>query len=149
MRKLICYCDGACEPVNPYGHMGIGAVIFENGKSVFEYSKHIPASKQNSNNVAEYLAVHAVLDWLIQQELTNEEILVRGDSKLSMMQCAGEWNINKGIYVSLAHEARRKITPFSNIRFEWVPREMNENADNLSKTPMMQAGVEFRLQKQW
>lgn len=145
MRKFICYADGCCEPYNPNGHMGIGAVIFENGKSIFEYSKHIPASNKNSNNVAEYLAVHAILDYLIEHELTNEEVLVRGDSKLSMMQCAGEWSINKGIYVPLAHEARKKIPAFAKIRFEWVPRKMNEYADNLSKKHLLEEGVEIRF----
>ncbi len=146
MRKFICYADGCCEPTNPYGNMGIGAVIYEGDDIVFEYSKYVPASKQNSNNVAEYMAMHAILDWFIEQKLIDQEILVRGDSKLSVMQLAGMWNINQGIYVPLAHDARKKASVFSNIRFEWIPRDLNEYADGLSKKPMLAAGVVFRIQ---
>jgi len=46
--------------------MGIGAYIECDGKIIYEYSEHIAASKQNSNNVAEYLAMHAVLDYFIK-----------------------------------------------------------------------------------
>ncbi len=50
--QIIASFDGACEPFNPGGHMGIGWVI--DGKG---YSDYIPAAHGNTNNVAEYLAL--------------------------------------------------------------------------------------------
>lgn len=146
-RKFICYIDGACEPTNPGGHMGIGAAVFENGVSIYSYSQHVPLNPKNSNNVAEYSALLKLIDWLVEQELTDHEILVRGDSKLVVNQMSGQWNINSGLYAPFAYEATKKIRQFKNIRFEWIPREMNEFADELSKTEMKKAGVEFRIQK--
>ncbi len=126
--------------------MGIGAVIYEGDNILYEHSEHIPASRENSNNVAEYMAMNAVLDWLIMHGYTGDNILIRGDSKLSVMQCAGKWNINKGIYVPLAYKARELKQNFINIRFEWIPRELNDYADRLSKQPMKKAGVIFKIQ---
>lgn len=34
-----CYFDGACEPINPYGNMGIGAVILKDNDELFKHSE--------------------------------------------------------------------------------------------------------------
>ncbi|MGA8027950.1 MAG: hypothetical protein WB992_12480, partial [Bryobacteraceae bacterium] len=51
--------DGACEPPNRGGHMGLGWVI--DGQ---RHSEYIPASPDNSSNVAEYLALAKILEYV-------------------------------------------------------------------------------------
>ena len=153
MKKdyYVAYVDGMCEPVNPSGNMGIGAFILNpNRERIFTHSDYIPSKQlngQTSNNIAEYLAVIAVMEFLLNMELHNEKIIICGDSKLSIMQMRGEWKANKGGYIPYYEKAKELKKNFKNIRFEWIPREKNSIADELSKCEAIKNGCEFRIQK--
>ena len=79
--------DGACEP-NPGGPAGYGVVIEEYNEVVAELSGRCSQSS-TSNNVAEYMGLHAALDWFIKERLLDEVIEVYGDSKLVIEQIFG------------------------------------------------------------
>lgn len=149
------YFDGACEPINPGGFAGAGAVIFINNKRVWEYSELFKPTKkqQTSNNTAEYQAFIAILEELIKRKLTKKKIKVYGDSMLVMCQCLMDdpiykkrWQIKKGAYVPYAYKALELLEQFSKIEGSWIPREENSIADELSKKELIDAGVEFRIQ---
>jgi ribonuclease HI len=76
--------DGACEPSNPGGHMGLGWVI--DGAPCREY---IPAAYQNTNDVAEYLALSKVLEHAIQAGATT--LMVTGDSSTDHLPA--QWSV--------------------------------------------------------
>lgn len=154
MREVdyyVAYVDGMCEPVNPKGNMGIGAFILNpKRENIFSYSKYIKSEELNgetSNNIAEYMAVIAVLEFFLNNNLQNEKIIVCGDSKLSIMQMNSTWNVNGGLYVPYYQKAKELKKKFTNIQFQWVPREKNEIADNLSKKEAIKNGCQFRIQK--
>lgn len=138
-----CFFDGACEPKNPGGNMGIGAYIERNNQVVLTYSHSIPAAKDNTNNVAEYLAVKQILQYLTDNYFFNEEIVIYGDSKLVIEQLWGTWKMNKGAYIPVALECKYMVKKFSNIKGIWVPREQNQNADDLSKGSLIKQGVKI------
>jgi ribonuclease HI len=146
----IAYFDGACEPTNPGGTASYGALIFHAGEIIWECSEIYVCKpgheKKTSNNVAEYAGLIAVLEWLADQGLCDAEICIRGDSQLVIDQVFGTWKIKKGLYTPLAYEARELVAQFSNIRGEWVRREANQLADDLSKAALKRAGVKLRLQ---
>jgi len=142
----IAYFDGACEPINPGGTASYGAVIYEDDEKVWECSEIYGTGKLMSNNVAEYAALIAVLEWFIEHDLCALEIIVRGDSKLVIEQMFGSWKIKSGLYTELAHKARELLTKFAKIQGEWIPRDRNEVADRLSKEALKRAGVKLRLQ---
>lgn len=144
--RFICYFDGCCEPVNPGGTAGLGAVIFENGERVWEHSSMIPPSPTTSNNVAEYRAFIAILDHLAKEGMQHERIIIYGDSRLVFEQCFGRWRIKGGHYVPFAREAKAKLEAFTRISGFWIPRDENSIADELSKAEVLRAGVEFRIQ---
>lgn len=152
-KYLICF-DGACEPKNPNGNMGMGCVIFDitTGEEVFSHSSCIFLGEyghsQTSNNLAEYLALIEGLTYLYDNNLTSESIRCYGDSKLVVNQMSGYWKIKEGIYVKAALEAKEMLSEFSNINFQWIPREENNLADDLSKKSMIERKVEFRIQPQ-
>jgi ribonuclease HI len=147
----VAYCDGCCEPINPKGNMGTGAFILSpERKKIFEISEYRTAKEMNyetSNNVAEYIGIIAVFEYFTRNNLQNEKIIICGDSKLVINQMAGEWKCNGGIYEKYYHQALQLRQQFTQIRFEWIPREKNEIADELSKRGMIKAGCEFRIQK--
>lgn len=156
---LVAFFDGCTEPVNPGGTGGYGAVVMRGGKRLFKRSGLVPAAPTNSNNVAEYLAVTAVLDWLLVNE-PRSPATIFGDSRLVICQLWGwppgkrKWKIvgvdhpdrPRGYYADAAVAAREKLTLLRHVRGYWIPREMNSLADELSKAELRRAGVEFRIQ---
>ena len=136
---LIGYFDGACEPRNPGGTMGLGMVLTENGEVIWRESGMVPAAKANSNNVAEYMALILLLDHCITLGMTEREIEVRGDSQLVIKQMSGLWKIRDtgGLYVPMGRKALALRPKFSALRFRWIPREHNTLADELSKQRLM------------
>jgi ribonuclease HI len=153
-----CFFDGCCEPVNPGGTAGFGAVIFSGrDQRVWEHSGIVEASPTTSNNVAEYLAVNALLDWFVQRGEQGRQIFVYGDSKLVVEQLWGRWKIHGidtklppdkplGRYAPHAAQARETLKGFRNCSGFWIPRAENAIADDLSKAHLRAAGVEFRIQ---
>jgi ribonuclease HI len=141
--------DGACEPKNPNGNMGIGAFV-RCGKVTHEYSEAIMLGekgwKETSNNVAEYLALKAGLEICINEELT-KNVQVFGDSKLVIQQMKGEWGIKGGLYVPTALICKRLLEHFEQITFTWIPREENQLADDLSKKELLKNGVSYKSWK--
>lgn len=126
--------DGSCEPINPGGRMGFGAIIFDGNRTMFEGSGSVPASPSNSNNVAEYMALELALQWLIDNRMTEEKIIIRGDSMLVINQMSGAWRANGGLYFRKYLNCKKLLANFSFLKFEWISRVENEQADNLSRS---------------
>ena len=63
----------------------------------------------------------------------NSAIEVRGDSALVMNQMSGKWKFRKGLYREKYQEAMRLRAQFTDLRFRWIPREQNAEADALSR----------------
>jgi ribonuclease HI len=138
--------DGCCEPKNPGGNCGFGAVMYQDKKRIWDHSGFIPASPETSNNVGEYLAFIAILERLIEMNFTDVWVKIYGDSKLVIEQMFGTWSIKSGFYVPHAVKARKLLEKFTNIKGEWIPREQNGVADELSKAELIKRNVEFRIQ---
>jgi ribonuclease HI len=94
----------------------------------------------------EYLGAIAILDILEKLGMQQEPITIRGDSKLVIKQMNKEWRIKEGAYVPYAKRCLAKSLRFPKIRFEWIPREENGLADELSKGELRKVGVKFRIQ---
>jgi ribonuclease HI len=128
------YFDGACAPINPGGHMGMGVVIKdENGNTIHTMRRQIMAEDfpgQTSNNVAEYMALQMGLEWCIKSNI--RELYVKGDSQLAIKQMRGEFKIKSGAYKEKALETKELIKDFDTITFELIKRELNQEADELS-----------------
>lgn len=132
MKEIVCYFDGACWPKNPGGIMGWGYHISVDGQIIQTGFNGKNASAANSNNVAEYLALRDCLDWLVCNNLSKNPISIFGDSQLVVLQMSGKWKIKNGMYRDAAIECKKLLCHFPNISFQWVARNYNELADELS-----------------
>jgi ribonuclease HI len=144
MRKFVAYFDGACEPVNPGGTMGFGAVVLEHDRIVWEaagISRPEDGEGQTSNNLAEYTGLLTLLEYFLEDGFVDNEIEIRGDSKLVIEQMTGRWKIGQGVYVRAAQQAKELTAKFTRLRFRWIPRDENTYADELSKAELIRAGV--------
>lgn len=137
----IAYFDGATEPVNPGGAQGIGVAIYKGGCLIKTYSYYIPARPNNTNNVAEYMAFIRILKWIKEFNIEGN-MLIRGDSMLVIQQMNGNWSIKNGMYVKYAMMAKKMLYEIkNNIQIEWVRRDFNEKADELSKKELIKNGI--------
>lgn len=141
IADYIGFFDGACAPINPNGHMGVGAAIFQADVVLHTHSEYIPESLDNSNNVSEYMAFL----WLVEKlsEISNNNTLfIYGDSKLVVSQMTGKWKIKAGRYKEYALKAKAALFELcknNTVWIEWIPREENWFADDLSKMELNKA----------
>jgi ribonuclease HI len=128
---VVVHVDGLCEPVNPNGVACYGYVIYGDGEKL-EEGCGVVDYPSSSNNVAEYTACIKALERLIELGLT-EDVLVRSDSQLLIYQLKGFYTVKAARIIPLYEKVTTLIKQFKRIRFEWVPREENEEADELSR----------------
>lgn len=140
-RILIVEADGGSRG-NP-GHAGYGALVRdpETGAILAEKARYLGKA---SNNVAEYSGLIAGLE--LAHEIDPEcWILAKMDSKLVVEQMSGRWKIKHEDMRALAQRARNTVDP-QRVKYEWIPRELNKDADRLSNEAMDagMAGVDWQ-----
>ncbi len=138
MDQVVCSYDGACEPYNPGGDMGLGWVIGEQS-----HHRYIPANPDNSNNVAEYMALLALLTALDEKQ--PRKVTITGDSQLVAHQLDGTFAVRSRNILPHFEAAKNKLTELRlagfTITIRWVPRDKNEEADAASKRALTEAGI--------
>ena len=148
--RVTVYYDGACEPRNPGGVATYGFVVYVDGKKVGEgrgLAMAEPWSNKSSNNVAEYSAMINAFKWLIENGYRGADVLVKGDSQLSIRQMQGMYEVRAPRIVPLYQEAKRLAAAFRRVRFQWVPREENGEADMLSELALRDYWREYKAEK--
>lgn len=134
--KITVYFDGLCEPVNPGGIATYGFVIYRDNSLIHSEGGFIGAGylgNDVTNNVAEYTALIKALEWLLENGYSDEELVIRGDSQLTIRQLKGEYSVHSPRIAPLYHRAMTLINQFRDVQFEWVPRSGNKEADSLSR----------------
>ncbi|GAA3296598.1 reverse transcriptase-like protein [Arthrobacter citreus] len=130
-RTLIVEADGGSRG-NP-GHAGYGALVRDpdTGAILAEKAEYIGKA---SNNVAEYSGLLAALE--MAHEIDPDcWILAKMDSKLVVEQMSGRWKIKHEDMQRLAAKARGVVNP-RRVKYQWIPRELNKDADRLSNEAM-------------
>ena len=130
-RTLIVEADGGSRG-NP-GIAGYGALVRDPGTGEILAEKAAYVGKV-SNNVAEYSGLIAALE--LAHEIDPDcWILAKMDSKLVVEQMSGRWKIKHADMQKLAAKARSVVNP-RRVKYEWIPRELNKDADRLSNEAM-------------
>ncbi|MDD5760512.1 MAG: ribonuclease HI family protein [Candidatus Pacebacteria bacterium] len=123
--KLEIYTDGGARS-NP-GPAGIGVIIGDK-----EYAEYIG---ETTNNVAEYKAIIFALKkakhLLGKSKLKNTEVIINADSELVVNQLNGKFKILKKDLQPLFLEVWNLKFDFSDLKFNYIPREKNQRADYL------------------
>jgi ribonuclease HI len=130
--------DGSCGPKNPGGTAAYGYILRLNNTIIKTGHGIIGTGPEFTNNVAEHYAVAEGMRAFLER-YQNEEahLTILGDSKLVTQQLNGHWRIKEGLYmkeayraIAVLNEIKRKGVP---VRINWVPREHNQECDDLSK----------------
>ncbi|MFF2039095.1 bifunctional RNase H/acid phosphatase [Kitasatospora sp. NPDC058170] len=130
-RRFIVEADGGSRG-NP-GPAGYGAVVRDGdtGQIIAEDAEFIGHA---TNNVAEYKGLIAGLKAARQID-PDASVDVRMDSKLVVEQMSGRWKIKHPDMQPLAAEART-VLPRGQVKYTWIPRERNKDADRLANEAM-------------
>ncbi|MEU6646566.1 bifunctional RNase H/acid phosphatase [Saccharomonospora sp. NPDC046836] len=135
---VVVEADGGSRG-NP-GPAGYGAVVkdAETGRVLAERREGLGVT---TNNVAEYQGLIAGLE--AAAEVGASTVDVRMDSKLVVEQMSGRWKIKNAALQPLAARAGELAAGFDRVRYEWIPRARNTQADRLANEAMdAQAGKE-------
>lgn len=133
MSKFIVYTDGGARG-NP-GPAGVGIVIEYNGKKQ-EIKKFIGIA---TNNQAEYWAIifalEAVINQIESQQLAAIDVDCFLDSQLIEQQLLGNYRVRhadlKPLHQNVAALVARIESKGGKVRFTYVPRRNNKDADKL------------------
>jgi ribonuclease HI len=126
---VVVYIDGLAQPSNP-GIGTYGYVIYQGGKKLAEGGGL--AGRSVTNNYAEYTAVVEALQKLRSMGILGG-ITVRSDSKLLVGQLSQGWKARGGGYIEKFKEAKDLLAALKSVKFEWIPREKNQEADLLTR----------------
>lgn len=130
---ILVRADGAAQG-NP-GPGGIGYLIEEeNGQILASGSAFIG---ETTNNVAEYRALIAALKRA--RELGFRRVRVLSDSLLVVQQVNGKWRVRDKSLEPLYAEVSALLAAFEERSVEHVPREENQEADQLAAEAIAQA----------
>ena len=113
--------DGACQG-NP-GPMGGGAVVDVAGR---RQEVSVPLGR-GTNNEAEYGGLIAGLEAALDAGARTAQ--VRGDSQLIIRQLEGRYQVKAANLRPYFERAKALLGRFDEVRFVWVPREQNAEAD--------------------
>ena len=90
-----------------------------------------------TNNVAEYNALLAALQWAVDHG--ERQVHIRADSELLVKQMRGEYKVRNAGLRPLHARARLLVMQLDRVVFEHIRRELNEEADRLSNLGMDEA----------
>ena len=128
MNKYKIFTDGGSRG-NP-GPAAVGVVVFNlvTNDRIHEISKCIGSA---TNNIAEYLAIEAALDWVLEQS-NHATIEFYLDSELVQRQLTGTYKVKNPLLREIFLRVREKtISLGGTIAFTHVRRELNYEADAL------------------
>ena len=122
------YVDGLAEP-NP-GTATYGFIIYDGPKKLAEGSGL--AGYDATSNFAEYTALEQALSRLKSMGVEGD-VLVKSDSKLLVGHMSSGWKVKGGMYVEKLKAVKDLLKEFGSVRFEWIPRDQNQEADLLTR----------------
>ena len=134
------YFDGGATP-NP-GWGGGGYVLTDDrGDQIDEEAIEIKPNG-TTNNQAEYIGLIYGLKEAKRQGM--KRIVIKGDSELIIKQMQGVYNCNSQSIRPLYDYAVNLAQHFSSIKYEWIPRKENRQADGLATAGIRGQGEEHR-----
>ncbi len=93
---------------------------------------------QTTNNVAEYYALIAALDYAAAHGIT--KLSIRSDSELLVRQIQGRYKVKSASLRPLHERARKLAQALAYFSIEYVPREQNREADALANAALDRKG---------
>jgi ribonuclease HI len=130
------FTDSSIEPFNPGGLLTWAFIVKWCNKIIHQDTKIIGWGNGMTNNLGEYTAVLAAMQWLLSlPESERYTTIVNSDSQLVVKQCSGAWACHEETLASILSLIQRsKVAYGKAITFRWISRGKNTEADTLSRS---------------
>ena len=120
------FFDGAAVP-NP-GETGYGFLAKHSGSIIHAQGGYLG---EQTNNFAEFAALYFALKYSVENKL--DDLKIYGDSDLVIRIMNLEWRCKNSNLKPIFKDCRELTAKIGKISFHWIPREQNEQADEISK----------------
>ncbi len=142
------YFDGGYDIQTKQAGLGVAIYYEQNGKW-YRMRRNAPAQGLDSNNEAEYAALHLSIVELELLDVHHQEVTFIGDSQVVINQMTGEWPAYEKELANWADRIDEKlkslgITP----QFELVPRKLNSEADRLATQSLQGIDITGQIELQ-
>lgn len=136
--QMTIYADGLCEPRNPGGFACWAWVAFDySGQEIANNRGCVGSGQGMTNNVAEYSAILEAFRFA-SENFYRKQVQFYTDSQLVVKQVNGEWSCNSQNLQLLCAEASEWLNK-TDWTLEWIPREQNFRADQLTRIAYREA----------
>ena len=136
------WTDASIQPRNPGGHLTWAFWAAQpDGKVLWESYGTVGRGAGMTNNYGEYVAVLKALRWAYGEGYRT--VFLRTDSQLVFKQVTGQWSLKPDGRKQFGEIFDRILLGCEKmtVTFQWLPREENTRADELSRKPYEEAGV--------
>lgn len=142
------YFDGGYDIQTSQAGLGIAIYYEQNGKN-YRLRRNAPAVGLNSNNEAEYAALHLAIVELDLLDVHHQTVQFIGDSQVVINQMSGEWPAYEKELVSWADRIDIKLNELGiSPEFELVPRKLNSEADRLATQALQGTDITGQIELQ-
>jgi ribonuclease HI len=128
----------ASEKAMHGGFMSYGWLIFRGNALIAQGHGVYARGKNASSNLAEYLALIEGMEALRDLGVRHEPVEIIGDAKCVIDQMCGQAAVKSEQVKPLYRRAERLAQNFSRIRWTWLPRQKNREADRLTRRAIRQ-----------
>ena len=138
MSEYVLSFDGSCGPSNPDFYGGWGFTVQKDGAGMCQEAGKLYTGSLLSNNYSEFYGLYKGLAFVKLLLKPSDKLFIRGDSQLVINVMCKKWsaNVTKMYYPAyiFAYKELREIrSRHIPVSMDWIPREMNKKADELSK----------------
>ena len=120
------FTDGASQLDK--NNAGIGGLLKSGDETIFSFAQNVGDC---TNNEAEYLALIAGINLCIENQISN--ISIFADSELVVKQINGDYKVKNERMSALHKKTHELLSKFNSWEIKHVLRELNVEADELSK----------------
>ena len=145
-HDVTLFFDGGFHRETKESGLGFAIYYEQNGKK-YRVRKNALVDHLNSNNEAEYAALHFALQELQFIGVHHQSIVVKGDSQVVINQMQGDWPV----YEEDLNEWANKIDRLSenlglSVHYIHVPRQQNGEADQLATQALQQIVYDGKIE---
>lgn len=129
------YFDGGLRPHPNGGFAVCYGWIMKHDDATVANGRGVKKSEVNVGSCAvEYHALICAMEDAIKQgRHKDDEVVIRGDSQVVINMSSGKSVAQAEATVKYCEQVKHLSSQFDNLRFEWVPRENNQEADRLGR----------------
>lgn len=145
-HNIIVYFDGGFDLSTKMSGLGC-AIYYEQNEKSFRIRKNALVAELDTNNEAEYAALHLALKELELTGVHHLPVQFVGDSQVVINQLKGEWPCVEEVLNEWADRIESKLTHLGiTPEYELISRKKNREADQLATQALKDIEIQSKIE---